>query len=562
MRNLTYLFVILLGSFVSAQTIVNAVSKDTIQLNLESSNYNGTLQWQKSINSTDWENILGATKDPYKHIIDQTPSYYRAKFSSQSCNYFSETITVIDTLETGYIEESIADIDATPELVHVYSNNLPTQRLLDMPPVKNQGNQGSCSAWAVSYYLMGYLKHEAEQTSYYKKGGNIDNSVLCSPAYTFNQVKESDRDDDCSGSGAIQHLTKLKSQGVCSLNEMPYIASDCSTLPTENQIALAAKNKISQYFKINRDNIQLLKTVIALGKPLVFAISSNSELKKLKSPYIWTPGDTGSGHSVTMCGYSDSLEQFRIINSWGSNWGNNGFFDMTYNGFRSLPNGKDCFTAFWKSNPEFNNLPLNLDHHYLFDGNGNDEKGETTTITNNTISSTDRKGIVQKSLLFNGTDSYFQTSESINSNAFSVSLWINPKSNPIKTQTIFSQINKQLAPTSGLELSIVNDTITLSVPTDADHIDLKATSTIISDNWYHLAITYDGNFIRLYINGIPVKIGVYNTFFNTTDPLFTVGCQKANSNGKKTNFFTGKIDDVRIYSRNINDAEVEELFNQ
>lgn len=561
MKNLLSLLALVMGSFVYSQTTVYAVESDQLELNIEDKEYSGALQWQESEDGKNWSDISGATSETYSHTIEKTPSYYKAKFSSQSCEFFSETITVMDTIRTGYIEESIAEIEATPELVHIYSGNLPSQKLLDMPPVRNQGAQGSCSAWAVTYYLMGYLKHEAEQAPYIVDGQN-DKTVLMSPAYTFNQVKAADKDEDCGGSGAIQHLSKLKSQGVCSLADMPYKASDCETQPNEQQREAASDNKISQYFKVSRDNIPLLKTILGLGKPLVLAISSNAELKKLKSPYVWTPGDKGSGHSVTLCGYSDDLQQFRVVNSWGKNWGSNGYFNMTYNGFQSLPNGKQCYTAFWKSNPAFNNLTLNLQNHFLLDGNASDEKQSTSTSQSLTPS-TNRKGIDQKAVAFSGTDSYIASNENLESNAFSVSFWVNPKSKPESSQALFSQINEQLSPSLGIELSITNNILTLSVPSGGQaHTLLTAPEEIQEDSWYHLAVTYDGKFIRFYVNSIPVKIGVYTTFFNTDEAGFTIGCRQADAQGKKSNFFEGKMDDLRIYSREINDAEIEELFNQ
>ncbi len=553
-------FLFFISKGIKSQITVSVELLDSVQLQIAAQGYSGTLQWQKSINESDWEDIVGATYLPYKIEITSVPVYFRAKFIGELCDDYSEIITVNDSTETGYEEESIAEINATPEMVAIYYSNIPSQKILSMPPVKNQGAQGSCSAWAVSYYLMGYLKNQAEGVPYLT-GGNPNENVLCSPAFTFNQIKFSDSDDDCSGSGAVQHLTKIKSQGICTLKEMPYKASDCSTQPNQSQQDAALSNRISQYFKIDRDNLNLIKTIIALGKPMVLAVSADYNLKNLKSPYIWTPSESGSGHSVTLTGYSDESGGFRIVNSWGKSWGDNGYFYMSYPDFQGLPNGKFCYTAFWKSNPIYNDLNLEFTHHYPLDGDGINLKGIAAS-TKNTSSSTNRKGQLNSAVLFSGNDSYFEALENLSTDEFSVSFWVNPSEASTGVQTIFSQVNKKTANNKGLELSIRNKVFSLAVPVDSSFYQLNASDTIVPGSWYHIAITYDGSFLRLYINGVPVKIGIYTNFFNTSENKLTLACQKGDGTGARSSFFVGKIDDFRIYSRSINDAEVNELFEQ
>ena len=36
------------------------------------------------------------------------------------------------------------------------------------------------------------------------------------------------------------------------------------------------------------------------------------------------------GHAVMCVGYDDKKESFIILNSWGTNWGDNGYFYMPY----------------------------------------------------------------------------------------------------------------------------------------------------------------------------------------------------------------------------------------
>lgn len=486
---------------------------------------------------------------------------YGCKKETKNCcdnnsNQNNDTTEILDTIqETGGIADPIAEINSTPEIVMIHANAFPSNVLLDMPPAKSQGNQGSCGAWATVYYLHSYLKHKAEGTSYTKPNGNDNDAVLSSPSYTFNQMKKG----NCGGgSGALVHLSYLKNQGACSLEDMPYSAPSCAIQPTANQKALAANNKISSYFKINRHNVNLVKTILNLEMPIVMAISSDKALHQLPANHVWIPNNISpSGHMVTMCGYN--TQGYTFINSWGKKWGNKGKFYIPYNEFAQFPKN-DGFIAFWASNPALDNLNNGKESEYLLNananntGNGSNGTGANVTGTNN------RKGTTNSAVNFNGNNSNISLTENINSNAFSISIWFN-KSNTNKTkQTIFSQLDKQNDPNKNIEIYIEDDSLVIDVPTSNGRYLMKTDTTLIPNNWYHLVLTFDSKFLRFYLNGKVIKMGVYMTYFKNTNNQTTLGCSLSNSSGIKDDFFEGKIDDLKTYSRAIKETEVDKLF--
>lgn len=93
----------------------------------------------------------------------------------------------------------------------------------------------------------------------------------------------------------------------------------------------------------------------------------------------------------------------------------------------------------------------------------------------------------------------------------------------------------------------------------------SAISTSISGlgKWFHAAATYDRNNLRLYINGILTN-STANTIAlpNNTGRAYTIGRSPFERDGglNKT-AFNSSIDDVRIYSRALNTAEIGALFN-
>ena len=36
------------------------------------------------------------------------------------------------------------------------------------------------------------------------------------------------------------------------------------------------------------------------------------------------------GHAVVLVGYNDAVDRFRVRNSWGTGWGQNGYFEIPY----------------------------------------------------------------------------------------------------------------------------------------------------------------------------------------------------------------------------------------
>jgi hypothetical protein len=70
-------------------------------------------------------------------------------------------------------------------------------------------------------------------------------------------------------------------------------------------------------------------------------------------------------------------------------------------------------------------------------------------------------------------------------------------------------------------------------------------------HWSHLAVSYDGTTLRLYVNGAQVSSrATSGTILQTTDPLWIGGNQPYGE------YFHGLIDEVRVYDRALGPAEV------
>ena len=76
------------------------------------------------------------------------------------------------------------------------------------------------------------------------------------------------------------------------------------------------------------------------------------------------------------------------------------------------------------------------------------------------------------------------------------------------------------------------------------------------NTWTHLAGTYDGAVLRLFVNGVEVaNIPVSGPMPTSTGPL------RIGGNSLWKEFFKGRIDEVRIYNRALSPAEIGAAMN-
>jgi hypothetical protein len=199
---------------------------------------------------------------------------------------------------------------------------------LTTPTAGNQGSEGSCVAWSVGYSARSIDWYYKTEASSYSLLSNI-----FSPEFLYNQIKFS---TDCNSGSAMQTaLDFIKVNGICTWSVMPYNNGDCNTLPDVNQSSQALPYTISGYHKIYTSDTTAIKSLLHQNKAVIVSILLDSYFLNAKPGFIWenTGSGFGVGHSVIICGYSDELKAWKIMNSFGTNWGTNGFGYMKYDMF-------------------------------------------------------------------------------------------------------------------------------------------------------------------------------------------------------------------------------------
>lgn len=222
-----------------------------------------------------------------------------------------------------------------------------------LPPVFDQGDEGSCGANAASAMMCFLLKDQVP--------------------YSRQQVYYSTRviEDDVSQDAGVEtrDLFKiLSSVGAAPEPLWPYIPVNLFTVPPADVLAAASKNLIKTYARLSSEDDFL--ACLSEGFPFVLGFDVYSSLMTdatAKSGVDTIPNTNTEqllgGHDVLVVGYdlnftdnpsfkSSSIDPhlvddhaLLIRNSWGSAWGIDGHFWMPMSYAVSPSMGNDAWTA-------------------------------------------------------------------------------------------------------------------------------------------------------------------------------------------------------------------------
>ena len=76
--------------------------------------------------------------------------------------------------------------------------------------------------------------------------------------------------------------------------------------------------------------------------------------------------------------------------------------------------------------------------------------------------------------------------------------------------------------------------------------------------WYHFAGTFDGETLKVYVNGKLEGEGANNTPITPSDLELWIG---GDDFGRPTDHFPGKIDEVRLYDKVLTDADIQRVMD-
>ncbi len=206
----------------------------------------------------------------------------------------------------------------------------------------------------------------------------------------------------------------------------------------------------------------------------------------------------------------------------------------------------------------------NLELKYTFDGNANDSSGKNRNGTVvNAVLTTDRFGNASQAYRFNG-NAYINTNTDLSwgySSSFSMSMWFKTD-NFYADQVLLSKTNYEYSlKIGGLWTNDNFLNFEYWNTGGGGGIGLFYSQNQLQNNtWYHTAVTYDAatHISILYINGQEIQ---RSTAANTTfrDLAETMLLGYGYHWQGENRYFTGSMDDVMVYSRNLSVGDVQQL---
>lgn len=135
----------------------------------------------------------------------------------------------------------------------------------------------------------------------------------------------------------------LYQYGVCKESEWPYNEAKVNDKPTQQCYDSALNNKVTKYERIDMSGVTFayVKAALARGYPVICGMYLKEAFLHLKGPldthqyqfntskYL-TEGLIIGSHAMLIVGYDDAKGYWIIENSWGSGWGDGGYWACPY----------------------------------------------------------------------------------------------------------------------------------------------------------------------------------------------------------------------------------------
>lgn len=194
------------------------------------------------------------------------------------------------------------------------------------PPVYDQGQLGSCTGNAIAGAIQfDRLKQQLQPDFVPSRLFIYYNERLIEGTVPYD-----------AGAQIRDGIKSVATVGACDEQLWPYDITKFAQKPAKAAFDAAAATKAASYCRVARSLMQM-KGCLASGYPFVFgftvydAFESNqvAATGTLNMPDTATESVLG-GHAVLAVGYDDQSQRFIVRNSWGSQWGQAGYFTMPY----------------------------------------------------------------------------------------------------------------------------------------------------------------------------------------------------------------------------------------
>jgi len=190
-----------------------------------------------------------------------------------------------------------------------------------LSPIKNQANYNACSAFACCA--------ATEFVPFDRAGQNESERFLwyVTKANDGGQLGPPELNRGTSIAVAIGQLMRTGScwESACPTTEGPLLP------PPPSAYAQAGQMRVTHALKVQPNNSDGVKNILRYGWPVIIGFYITSDTLN-QSGFLSMPNGqpNAGGHAVLIVGYDDNTQLFKIKNSYGTGWGQQGYGYMPY----------------------------------------------------------------------------------------------------------------------------------------------------------------------------------------------------------------------------------------
>ena len=245
-------------------------------------------------------------------------------------------------------QEQISEFEDVPQ-DYGFAGDLPTSYSLEkyVPPVMTQKG-GTCVGWSSLYYGLSTMYNAAFEVT-----NPRDKFVHAFDPYFIYSLMQSDVNHCDDGLYMKQAFVNLRSVGTKKMFLPPFTTCDESwneeKFNSVTKLTLPYSIENYYYFDLSNPNLDLVggvKKQIANKSPVIVGMAFKKSMYSYSSENtfgvdeggLWTPRQSeeiDGGHAMAVIAYDDYKfgGAFKLVNSWGYDYGDNGYLWVKYSDF-------------------------------------------------------------------------------------------------------------------------------------------------------------------------------------------------------------------------------------
>ncbi|MGB0953376.1 MAG: C1 family peptidase [Planctomycetota bacterium] len=219
----------------------------------------------------------------------------------------------------------------------------PLPRSIDLRPwlpAVGRQTMNDCVAWAFGYAGRTYLEAVDQ-------GWRPDHpDRIFSPTFLYNQIVLGED----GGSLLPDAVALMQEKGAATLGTAPYLPQDYQTQPSAEALEEAQNFRILDYDLV--ENVESIKKALAEGGIVLVCARVNPEFMygtfdlydrevHDRGSVARRPDQPHGYHAMAIVGYNDDRQALLFMNSWGTDWGEDGFLWVAYDLLDTFNYGED-----------------------------------------------------------------------------------------------------------------------------------------------------------------------------------------------------------------------------